>query len=137
MFWAASLSTVESEFLRKMDDIKEVNPNAYEHLIARDPHTWCRAFFRTDVACEAVENGIAECFNAIILDARKKPLLAMFEEIRLYMMDRFYHMLQKAEKWESVVCPAAIKKMNKFGEDLRFVLAFLLFLVIIILISLL
>ncbi|CAI9298269.1 unnamed protein product [Lactuca saligna] len=47
MFWAASLSTVESEFLRKMDDIKE------------------------------------------------------------------------AEKWESVVCPAAIKKMNKFGEDLR------------------
>ncbi|CAH1432175.1 unnamed protein product [Lactuca virosa] len=23
------------------------------------------------------------------------------------------------EKWESVVCPAAIKKMNKFGEDLR------------------
>ncbi|CAI9270933.1 unnamed protein product [Lactuca saligna] len=35
------------------------------------------------------------------------------------MMDRFYHMLQKAEKWELVVCPAAIKKMNKFGEDLR------------------
>nr|KAJ0222699.1 hypothetical protein LSAT_V11C200087050 [Lactuca sativa] len=100
MFWAASLSTVESEFLRKMDDIKE-------------------SIFRTDVACEAVENGIAECFNAIILDARKKPLLAMFEEISLYMMDRFYHMLQKAEKWESVVCPAAIKKMNKFGEDLR------------------
>nr|KAJ0212398.1 hypothetical protein LSAT_V11C400194960 [Lactuca sativa] len=102
-----------------MDDIKEVNPNTYEHLIARDPHTWCKAFFRTHVACEEVENGIAECFNAIILDARKKPLLAMFEEIRLYMMDRFYHMLQKAEKWESVVCPAAIKKMNKFGEDLR------------------
>ncbi|CAH1437828.1 unnamed protein product [Lactuca virosa] len=23
------------------------------------------------------------------------------------------------EKWESVVCPTAIKKMNKFGEDLR------------------
>lgn len=78
-------------------------------MIARDPHTWCKTYFRTDVACEAVENGIAECFNAIILDARKKPLLAMFEEIRLYMMDRFYHMLQKAEKWESVVCPAAIK----------------------------
>ncbi|CAH1446465.1 unnamed protein product [Lactuca virosa] len=28
-------------------------------------------------------------------------------------------MLQKAEKWESVVCPASIKKMNKFGVDLR------------------
>ncbi|CAI9296460.1 unnamed protein product [Lactuca saligna] len=76
-------------------------------------------FFSTDVACGVVENGIAECFNAIILDARKKPILAMLEDIRLYMMDRFYHTLQKVEKWESVVCPTAIKKMNKFGEDLR------------------
>ncbi|CAI9278605.1 unnamed protein product [Lactuca saligna] len=92
MFWAASFSTVE----RISEEIG-----------------W------TDVACETVENGIAECFNAIILDARKKPLLAMLEEIRLHMMDRFYHMLQKAEKWELVVCPTAIKKMNKFGEDLR------------------
>nr|KAJ0189577.1 hypothetical protein LSAT_V11C800415920 [Lactuca sativa] len=119
MFWATSFSIVESEFLRKMDDIKEVNPSAYEHFLARDPHTWCRAYFRTEVACEAVENGIAECFNASILDARKKPLLSLFEEIRLYMMDRFYRMLQKAEKWESVVCPAAIKKMNNFGVDFR------------------
>nr|KAJ0199750.1 hypothetical protein LSAT_V11C600305310 [Lactuca sativa] len=98
MFWAASFSTVESEFLRKMDDIKEVNYSAYEHLLARHPQTWCMAYFRTEVACEAVENGIAECFNAIILDARKKPLLGLFEEIRFYMMDRFYHMLQKEEK---------------------------------------
>ena len=78
------------------------------------------AFFRTDVACEAVENGIAECFNAIFLEARKKPLLAMLEEIRLYMMDRFYNMAQKALKWETAVCPAATKKMLKFGEDIRY-----------------
>nr|KAJ0191470.1 hypothetical protein LSAT_V11C800426550 [Lactuca sativa] len=72
---------------------ERVNPSAYEHLLARDPHKWCRTYFRTEVACETVENGIAECFNTIILDARKKSLLALFEEIRLYMMDRFYHVL--------------------------------------------
>ncbi|CAI9289777.1 unnamed protein product [Lactuca saligna] len=82
MFWATSLSTVESEFLRKIDDIKEVNPNAYEHLTARDPHTWCRVFFRTDIACSTI------CYK-------------------------------RHKKWESVVCPVAIKKMNRLGEDLR------------------
>ncbi|KAL4558095.1 hypothetical protein LXL04_036291 [Taraxacum kok-saghyz] len=119
MFWAAAFSTVEGEFERIMDEINQVNPDAYKHLIVRHPKTWCRAYFNCGVACEAVENGIAECFNAIILDARKKPLIAMLEDIRLYMMDRFYHMLQKAEKWDGINCLAAIKKMHKFGEDLR------------------
>ena len=112
---------MEVDFERKMEEIKEVNPSAYDHLKSKTPKTWCRAFFRTGVACEAVENGIAECFNAIILDARKKPLIAMLEEIRLYMMDRFYRMLQKGEKWDQQVFPAAIKKMHKFGESLRLV----------------
>ncbi|CAI9296201.1 unnamed protein product [Lactuca saligna] len=63
---------------------------------------------------------MAECFNAVILDARKKPLLTMLEEIRLYMMDRFYNLRELAEKWEGDVCPSAIKKMEEFGEDLKF-----------------
>lgn len=55
MFWAAAFSTVEGEFIKKMDQIKKVNVSAYDHLDARDPHTWCRAFFRSGLACEAVE----------------------------------------------------------------------------------
>ncbi|KAL4559174.1 hypothetical protein LXL04_031308 [Taraxacum kok-saghyz] len=98
----------------RYESAHQVNPEAYQHLMERDPKTWSKAFFRTDVACEAVENGIAECFNAIFLEARKKPLLAMLEEIR------FYNMAQKALKWETAVCPAATKKMLKFGEDIRF-----------------
>ncbi|CAI9302910.1 unnamed protein product [Lactuca saligna] len=120
LFWKAAKSTVEGEFKNHMDEIRQISPGAYEHLMAREPNTWCRAFFSTGLACEAVENGMAECFNAVILDARKKPLLTMLEEIRLYMMDRFYNLRELAEKWEGDVCPSAIKKMEEFGEDLKF-----------------
>lgn len=97
MFWATTFSTAETNCKNKMDDIKQVNPSACEYLISRQPYTWCRAFFRSRTACEAIENGIPQCFNAIILEARKKPLIAMLEEVGLYMMGRFYNMLLKAK----------------------------------------
>nr|KAJ0220957.1 hypothetical protein LSAT_V11C200088470 [Lactuca sativa] len=80
MFWTVSKSTVEGDFKLNMEKIKEVNHATYDHLMAREPKSWCKAFLKV------VENGMAECFNAIIIDARKKPLLAILKEIRLYMM---------------------------------------------------
>nr|KAJ0213360.1 hypothetical protein LSAT_V11C400179270 [Lactuca sativa] len=112
-------STVEGDFKLNMEKIKEVSLAAYDHLMAREPKSWCMAFFKGGMACEAVENGMAECFNAIILDAIKKPLLAMLEEIRLYMMERLFNLKQKARKWVNNVCPGAIKKMDEFAFDIK------------------
>ncbi|CAI9261620.1 unnamed protein product [Lactuca saligna] len=80
-------STVEGDFKLNMEKIREVNPAAYDHLMAREPKSWCKSFFKGGMACEYVENGMAECFNAIVLGAREKYLLARLEEIRLYMME--------------------------------------------------
>ncbi|CAI9270023.1 unnamed protein product [Lactuca saligna] len=63
MFWAASKSTTEGDFKINMDRDKTLSE----------------------------ENRIVECFNAVIVDARKKPLLAILEEIRLYMMERTWY----------------------------------------------
>nr|KAJ0216004.1 hypothetical protein LSAT_V11C300129720 [Lactuca sativa] len=87
LFWAAAMSCVEGDFKRHMDTIKKLNPGAYEHLMSKEHQTWCRAYMSTGYACEVVENGISECFNSIIVDARKKPLITMLEEIRIYIMD--------------------------------------------------
>nr|KAJ0193023.1 hypothetical protein LSAT_V11C800447380 [Lactuca sativa] len=91
MFWTVAKSTVEGDFKLDMEKIREVNPTAYDHLMASEPKSWCMAFFKGGTAYEAVQNGMVECFNAIILDARKKPLLAMLEEIRLYIMERSWY----------------------------------------------
>ncbi|CAI9280085.1 unnamed protein product [Lactuca saligna] len=119
MFWATEKSTTEGDFKINMDRIKTLSEGAYDHLMAREPHTWCRAFFGSGLACESVENGITECFNAVIVDARKKPLLAMLEEIRLYMMERFYNLREEAHKLEGDVCEATLLKMEEFAEDIR------------------
>ena len=58
IFWAAATSTFEADFMSHMEKFKTLNVDAYNHLIERDPNTWCKAFFQPGRACEAVENGI-------------------------------------------------------------------------------
>ncbi|XP_023753030.1 uncharacterized protein LOC111901412 [Lactuca sativa] len=120
LFWAAGMSCVKGDFKRHMDTIKKLNPGAYEHLMSKEPQTWCRAYMSTGYACEAVENGISECFNSIIVDSRKKPLITMLEEIRIYIMDRFAHMIKESTKWNTYICPEVLKKMKLFGKNMRF-----------------
>jgi hypothetical protein len=120
LFWAASMSCVEGDFKRNMEAIQKLSPSAYDYLMSKEPNTWCRAFFGEGYACEAVENGISECFNAIILEARKKPLITMLEEIRIYIMNRFAYMNEQSSKWKTNFSPAMIKKMHMFGKSMRY-----------------
>ncbi|CAI9271551.1 unnamed protein product [Lactuca saligna] len=78
-FWAAIKCTTVGDFMFNMERIRAISYADYDHLMAREPTSWCRVYFSTAMACEAVENEIAECFNTIIVDARKKPLLTMLE----------------------------------------------------------
>ena len=82
-----------------MNSIKKIDPLAYEHLMERDPKSWCRALFEVDRACDAYENGISKSFNYVIDLARKRPLLTMLEEIRIYAMERMYRMLLEGQSW--------------------------------------
>ncbi|CAI9277499.1 unnamed protein product [Lactuca saligna] len=52
-------------------------------------------FFKVGMGCDAMENGVYESFNVVIEEARKKRLITMLEDIRVFMMERFY--MQKGE----------------------------------------
>lgn len=119
-FWAAATATTEPAFVEALDLLKAFNNKAYEYLMARTPHTWSRAFFADGKACEAVENGVSESFNSVILEARPKPLLTLLEEIRIYVMNRFWTMSREHEKWDSDVCPAQLKKLKVWCKDMRY-----------------
>nr|KAJ0200676.1 hypothetical protein LSAT_V11C600320910 [Lactuca sativa] len=41
----------------------------------------------------AMENGMSKSFNVVIVDARKKPIITMLEELRMYMMERTLQVL--------------------------------------------
>ncbi|XP_076921987.1 uncharacterized protein LOC143583616 [Bidens hawaiensis] len=111
-----------------MDKIKSINTEAYSHLIERDPNTWSRACFEVDRACESVENGISESFNSVILSARRKPIITMLEEIRMFLMERNYNMSKKSQKWDGKIRPAIRKKIKDWSKNSSFVAIVLLIL---------
>lgn len=61
MFCKAAKATFPAKFEEAMQDIKSVNKDACKHLMDRKPESWSRAYFTTDRACDAVENGISRC----------------------------------------------------------------------------
>ncbi|XP_023738373.1 uncharacterized protein LOC111886376 [Lactuca sativa] len=99
LFWVAATSTTQPKFEAEMNSIQKIDPLAYEHLMERDHKSWCRAFFEVDRACDAYENGISESFKSVIDLARKRPLLTMLEEIRIYTMEMKYKMLLEGQSW--------------------------------------
>ena len=119
LFWEAAMSTVEGDFLHAMEKIQKITLTGYNYLVSTNPSTWCRAFFTHGFACEATENGIAESFNGMIVHMRKKPLLTMLEEIRIFLMRMFYHQGEEVSKWRGDYGPETLKKMEKFGKDMR------------------
>ncbi|GJU33170.1 hypothetical protein Tco_1176759 [Tanacetum coccineum] len=112
LFWKAAKATYPAKFERIMSEMKSVSMDAHKHLMERKPKSWSRAFFSTDKACDAVENGISECFNALIVEARRKPIINMLEDIRLMTMERMQKMGEKHEKWNDGICPNIRKKFE-------------------------
>ena len=120
LFWDAAKATVEGDFLANMEKIRTITEAGYLHLMKRKPHTWSRCYFSAGFACDALENGISESFNSMIIHMRKKPLITMLEEIRIYLMDRFFHQSQILTTWRGDYGPNTMAKVAEFGKDMRY-----------------
>ncbi|KAJ9552780.1 hypothetical protein OSB04_016825 [Centaurea solstitialis] len=106
LFWVAAGSTTSQMFEHHMAEIRILEPVAYTYLMERDPKSWCKTFFQVDRYSDAYENGISESFNAVIEEARKRPIITMLEEIRIYVMTRMYDMKKKGEARNLDICPS-------------------------------
>ncbi|KAJ9565641.1 hypothetical protein OSB04_001607 [Centaurea solstitialis] len=104
LFWAASKAGTPEEFQCVMQEIKDLSHQAFNHLMERRPNTWSRAFFKTETSCDAVENGVSDCFNSLIVSSRRKPIITMLEEIRVFIMERIENMNKQSCKWNDEIC---------------------------------
>ncbi|GKA53019.1 hypothetical protein Tco_0746334, partial [Tanacetum coccineum] len=94
-------STVEQEFLSKMEDIRRFDPEAHAYLMKKEPASWCKAFLQPVVKCVAFENGIFGSFNGKIVTARGKPIITMLEDIRVYVCPSGYQVLEVRKRDEA------------------------------------
>lgn len=121
LFWAASKASYPVLFGKIMNNIKKANPLAAKYLLEKNPKSWSRAFFEVNRGCEAVENGFSECFNAVIVALRNKPIITMLEAIRELVMEKMDIMRKLSAKWEGPICPTIQKKLEWCKDQHRLV----------------
>ncbi|XP_023761534.1 uncharacterized protein LOC111909973 [Lactuca sativa] len=119
-YWRAVKATTIPKFELAMEEIKSFDVGAYDYLIKRDPKCWSRAFIKVGMGCDAMENGVSESFNADIEEARKKPLITMLEDIRVFVMERLYMQKGKGLGWDLAICPTIRRKLGKLKKLRRF-----------------
>ncbi|GKA76898.1 multidrug resistance-associated protein 5 [Tanacetum coccineum] len=120
LFWLAATTTIQHTFYSKMNLIGNIDPEAKQWLVDRNPNSWCRAFFKMDRGCAAYENGISESYHNAIRIARGKPLITMLEEIRVYLMQRLYSMHNLASNLVDNITPSIRKEIERLKEAQRF-----------------
>ncbi|GJW25672.1 splicing factor [Tanacetum coccineum] len=124
LFWIAAATSVEQVFLQKMEEIKLLDVAAFNWLVERNPNSWSRTYFEMDRCTTAFENGISESFNSRILGARGKPIITMLEDIRIYLMQRMWHMNKKASDLEDTITPSVRRQLEHLKIKQRFWLVF-------------
>nr|KAJ0188126.1 hypothetical protein LSAT_V11C900457930 [Lactuca sativa] len=107
-----------------IEAIKELLPYV-EHMqyvrhnfqILQKRFTWViyhTHFWRASEATieNAFKNGFYESPIVVIVDARKKPIITILEELKLYMMDRLYNMKLEGQQWGNHIFPEIRNKVN-------------------------
>ncbi|CAI9293941.1 unnamed protein product [Lactuca saligna] len=114
--WRAVNAITIPKFEATMNEIKSLESRAYDYLIERDSRCWSKAFFREGIDFDAVENGVSESFNSIVLDARRKPLITMLEDIRCWAMQRLWMQKQNGLSWDLDICPSIRREIEDLKE---------------------
>ncbi|KAK8715226.1 hypothetical protein V6N13_042564 [Hibiscus sabdariffa] len=78
---------------------------------------WAKAYFSATSTCDAVDNNMAEAFNAWILDARCKTIISLLEDIRVMVMSRLHVKRTWASKWRTNISPKALEKLEHNMEQ--------------------
>ena len=77
LFWRAEKATYEQEFVRLMNEMKDVDEGAYFWLKGHTTTKWVRNMFRSDGLTNTILNNVCESFNSRILKFRGKPIISM------------------------------------------------------------
>ncbi|XP_061993412.1 uncharacterized protein LOC133711278 [Rosa rugosa] len=96
--WAIAKSTTMAYFTKEMS--------------LKDLH-WSRSHFNTVLKCDILLNNLSESFNAFTLPARVKPVISMFEEMRIKLMKRIHIRRDKMMKVQDTNCPKPREILEK------------------------
>ncbi|XP_019181393.1 PREDICTED: uncharacterized protein LOC109176417 [Ipomoea nil] len=111
-FWMCAKTTNEPEFQEQMKCLGKMDPTTKVDLERYPPRFWCKAFFRTTVKWDAVDNNLSEAFNRTLVKARVKPVIPMLKDIRVGVMRKIAKKIKSVESWTGNYGPLIMKKLD-------------------------
>ncbi|CAH9088360.1 unnamed protein product, partial [Cuscuta europaea] len=112
LFWMCARSTSQSQLQESLELLGKKDSKAREDIEKYPFKLWCKAFLRTSVKCDAVDNNMSEAFNRTLIGCRSKSIIPMLEDIRVGMMTRIAMKRQHAGRWKGNICPNVKKILN-------------------------
>ncbi|QHO56194.1 uncharacterized protein DS421_3g71630 [Arachis hypogaea] len=96
-----------------MKTLRLKNEGAFRHLNRIPPRFWSRSRFSFHSKYDSLVNNMSESFNAVIVEAREKPIVTMLEDIRVYIMTRWAANRDRIHKYQGNIMPTIRKKLEK------------------------
>ena len=93
--------------------LAQFTPAGAQAIMNTHPQHWSRAWFRLGSNCDSVDN-ICESFNKWIVESRFFPIITMLETIRRKVMVRIQEQRSQSDRWNTVICPNILKKLNLY-----------------------
>ncbi|XP_010532460.1 PREDICTED: uncharacterized protein LOC104808479 [Tarenaya hassleriana] len=120
IFWNIAASYHQAHYDAYLEEMKQINEQAYEAVLHAEPHQWARSFFKSDSHCEDVVNNLSESFNMTIRDARLRPMIDMLEMIRKQIMHRNAKRSRYATRCSTEFTRHCMKKLEQSRQKTRF-----------------
>ncbi|XP_070663243.1 uncharacterized protein [Malus domestica] len=110
--WAVAKTTIIPHFRRAMEELRLLSEDAYDWLMKRPGIHWSRSHFQTHTKCEMLLNNLCESFNAVIVKARSKPIVTMFQIIHTMLMRKIQMRRDIMMRQPGDLCPKLQKKLE-------------------------
>ncbi|XP_014506444.1 uncharacterized protein LOC106766211 [Vigna radiata var. radiata] len=95
LVWKAAATSHPQAWDAVIRQIKDVNEDAFKHLISIAPRFWSRSRFSGRPSCDTIVNNISEAFNSVIVDARGKPIITIWSGLQVFEIRRTSNIAEK------------------------------------------
>ncbi|XP_022568086.1 uncharacterized protein LOC111211355 [Brassica napus] len=119
LFWKCARAYNKHVFEKNLEKMKNVKIDAYEEVKKSVHSNWSRAFFSDVTKSLAVENNISESYNAILKEARRKPIIALLEDIRRHIMSSNNVKINEMNNAKGLITPKALAIIEKRKRSLK------------------
>ncbi|XP_023919987.1 uncharacterized protein LOC112031528 [Quercus suber] len=117
VLWRCAGATTIREFEKGMQELKDLDVKAWEYRADINLAQWSKSHFSSRDLYDYLANNLCKSFNAMILEARDKPILAMLEWIRVRLMTKQYKKMKGIAKYTGKVCPNIQDKLEKLKHE--------------------